>query len=95
MTGDMLKTQLHERPAVIRFEMFRKMIEDNTAYYQTDIETIKDSKPEEYAFFSKQNTRSFLSVPYSRRESSIIFLRNPKRFGNRPEFLRIIANILS
>lgn len=43
----------------------------------------------------KQNTKSFLSVPYSRRESGVIFLRNPKRFGNRPEFLRIIANILA
>lgn len=95
LTGDMTPTQLHKGEAVVGFEMFRKMIEDNTAHYQPDIESIKYSKPEVYAFFSKQNTKSFLSVPYSRRESGVIFLRNPKRFGNRPEFLRIIANILA
>lgn len=94
LTGGMTKTQLKDGRVMGDFEMFRKMIISNTSYYQADIETIKESRPEEYALFSSQDVKSFLSVPYSRREHGVIFLRNPKKFGDRPDYLRIIANIL-
>ncbi len=93
-TGGMTQTQLEEGRVVGSFEMFRKMILSNTACYLPEIESIRFTKPEEYALFKKQDVKSFLAVPYSRRESGIIFLRNPKRFGNRPNMLRIISNIL-
>lgn len=77
------------------FEMFRKMIVDNTSYHLEDVERIRISRPEEYALFTSQDVKSFLSVPYSRREHGIIFLRNPKRYGDKPDMLRIVANILT
>ncbi len=94
LTGGMTTTQLEEGRVIGSFEMFRKMIMANVDCYLADIETIRFTKPEEYALFKSQAVKSFLAVPYSRRENGIIFLRNPKRFANRPNMLRIISNIL-
>ncbi len=93
-TGGMTQTQLKEGRVMGSFDMFRRMILDNASYYEPDVERIKNTKPEEYALFISQDVKSFLSVPYSRREHGIIFLRNPKRFGSNPDMLRIISNIL-
>lgn len=94
LTEDITLTQFRDGWVMGSFEMFRKMIEDNTSYYQPDIEEIRYSKPDEYALFADKAVKSFLSVPYSRREHGIIFLRNPKRFGEKPDMLRIVSNIL-
>lgn len=94
LTGGMTTTQLEEGRVIGSFEMFRKMIMANVDCYLPDIDTIRFTKPEEYALFKSQDVKSFLAVPYSRRENGIIFLRNPKRFANRPNMLRIISNIL-
>ena len=93
-TGGMTQTQLKEGRVMGSFEMFRKMILDNTSYYQPDVESIRFTRTEEYELFKTQDVKSFLAVPYSRRENGIVFLRNPKKFGNRPDMLRIISNIL-
>ncbi len=93
-TGGMTQTQLKEGRVLGSFEMFRKMIVDNASYYQPDIENIREEKPDEYELFVSQEVKSFMAVPYSRREHGIIFLRNPKRFGGQPDMLRIISNIL-
>ncbi len=94
LTGGMTQTQLKEGRVMGSFDMFRKMISDNAAYYQPDIENIRETKPEEYALFVSQDVKSFMSLPYSRREQGIIFLRNPKRFAGHQEMLRIVSNIL-
>ncbi len=93
-TGGMTQTQLKEGYVMGNFDMFRKMIENNATYYQPNIDNIRTERPEEYALFSTQSVKSFLSVPYSRREQGILFLRNPKRFADNPDMLRIISNIL-
>ena len=93
-TGGMTQTQLKEGRVLGSFEMFRKMIVDNASYFQQDIENIREEKPDEYELFLSQEVKSFMAVPYSRREHGIIFLRNPKRFGGQPDMLRIISNIL-
>lgn len=94
LTGGMTETQLKGGQVMGSFEMFRKMIADNQSYHLSDVESIKHSRPDEYALFISQDVKSFLAVPYSRREHGIIFLRNPKRYGDKPEMLRIISNIL-
>ncbi len=93
-TGGMTETQLKEGYVIGDFKMFRKMIAENTEYYEMNVENIRTSRPEEYRLFKSQDVKSFLSVPFSRREQGIIFLRNPKRYSNRPEMLRIVSNIL-
>lgn len=50
-TGGMTQTQLKEGRVLGSFEMFRKMIVDNASYYQPNVETIREDKPEEYALF--------------------------------------------
>ncbi len=93
-TGGMTETQLQQGSVMGSFERFRQMIENNTAVYQSNIENIRETHPEEYSLFVSQDVKSFMAVPYSRRERGIIFLRNPKRFSGRQEMLRISSNIL-
>ncbi len=93
-TGGMTQTQLKEGYVMGDFNMFRQMILNNTTYYEPDIENGRESNPSEYELFKSQDVKSFLCVPYSRREQGILFLRNPKRFADNPDMLRIISNIL-
>lgn len=94
ITGGMTETQIKDGWVMGIFEGFRKMIADNTSYYEPDVTTMRLSKPEEYAIYNANGVESFLAVPYSRREHGILFMRNPKRFGEIADMLRIIANIL-
>ncbi len=94
ITGGMTETQMKDGWVMGIFEVFRKMIVDNTSYYESDISVIRLSKPEEYAIYIANGVKSFLAVPYNRREHGILFMRNPKRFGKTADMLRIIANIL-
>ncbi len=72
LTGGMTQTQLKEGRVLGSFEMFRRMIVDNASYYNPDIESIRETKPEEYALFVSQDVKSFMAVPYSRREHGIL-----------------------
>lgn len=93
-TGGMTKTKLDEGGVYGDFTRWMDALNTNTPIYVDDIEKIKDSNPEEYAVYSKQEVRSILAVPYHKREKGFLLLRNPKRYGDKPEMLQIMANIL-
>lgn len=73
LTGGMTTTQLEEGRVIGSFEMFRKMIMGNADCYLPEIDTIRFTRPEEYALFKTQDVKSFLAVPYSRRENGISY----------------------
>lgn len=93
-TGGMTKTKLDEGGVYGDFTRWMDALNTNTPIYVDDIEKIKESNPEEYAVYSKQEVRSILAVPYHKREKGFLLLRNPKRYGDKPEMLQIMANIL-
>lgn len=93
-TGGMTKTKLDESGVYGDFTRWMEALNSNTPIYVDDIEKIKDSNPEEYAVYCKQEVRSILAVPYHKREKGFLLLRNPKRYSDKPEMLQIMANIL-
>lgn len=93
-TGGMTKTKLDEGGVYGDFTRWMDALNTNTPIYVDDIEKIKNSNPEEYTVYSKQEVRSILAVPYYKREKGFLLLRNPKRYGDKPEMLQIMANIL-
>ena len=93
-TGGMTKTKLDDSGVYGDFTRWMDALNTNTPIYVDDIEKIKESNPEEYAVYSKQEVRSILAVPYHKREKGFLLLRNPKRHGDKPEMLQIMANIL-
>ena len=93
-TGGMTKTKLDEGGVYGDFTRWMDALNTNTPIYVDDIEKIKESNPEEYSVYSKQEVRSILAVPYHKREKGFLLLRNPKRYGDKPEMLQIMANIL-
>lgn len=64
-TGGMTKTKLDEGGVYGDFTRWMDALNTNTPIYVDDIEKIKDSNPEEYAVYSKQEVRSILAVPYA------------------------------
>lgn len=93
-TDGMTQTKMENDSVAGEFARFRRAIETNSPYYVSDIESLKSENLDEYEFLRAQDVRSFMCVPYNRREQGILFLRNPGRFCNQPDFLRVIANIL-
>ena len=93
-TGGMTKTKLDDSGVYGDFTRWMDALNSNTPIYVDDIEKIKESNPEEYAVYSKQEVRSILAVPYHKREKGFLLLRTPKRHGDKPEMLQIMANIL-
>ena len=93
-TGGMTKTKLDDSGVYGDFTRWMDALNTNTPIYVDDIEKIKESNPEEYAVYFKQEVRSILAVPYHKREKGFLLLRNPKRHGDKPEMLQIMANIL-
>lgn len=93
-TGGMTKTKLDDSGVYGDFTRWMDALNTNTPIHVDDIEKIKESNPEEYAVYSKQEVRSILAVPYHKREKGFLLLRNPKRHGDKPEMLQIMANIL-
>lgn len=93
-TGGMTQTKLDDGGVYGNFTRWMDALNTNTPVYVDDIEKIKESNPEEYAVYSKQEVRSILAVPYHKREKGFLVLRNSKKYGDKPEMLQIMANIL-
>ena len=93
-TGGMTQTKLDDGGVYGNFTRWMDALNTNTPVYVDDIEKIKESNPEEYAVYSKQEVRSILAVPYHKREKGFLVLRNSKKYGVKPEMLQIMANIL-
>ena len=93
-TGGMTQTKLDDGGVYGNFTRWMDALNTNTPVYVDDIEKIKESNPEEYAVYSEQEVRSILAVPYHKREKGFLVLRNSKKYGDKPEMLQIMANIL-
>lgn len=93
-TGGMTQTKLDDGGVYGDFTRWMDALNNNKAIYVDDIENIRQSNPDEYAIYSKQEVSSILAVPYHKRERGFLLLRNPKRYCNSPEMLQIMANIL-
>ena len=93
-TGGMTQTKLDDGGVYGNFTRWMDALNTNTPVYVDDIGKIKESNPEEYAVYSKQEVRSILAVPYHKREKGFLVLRNSKKYGDKPEMLQIMANIL-
>ena len=93
-TCGMTQTKLDDGGVYGNFTRWMDALNTNTPVYVDDIEKIKESNPEEYAVYSKQEVRSILAVPYHKREKGFLVLRNSKKYSDKPEMLQIMANIL-
>ena len=96
ITGGMTKTRTDMDQYGISGELprWRNAIEQNTPIIIENVETLKETLPEEYDIFIRQEVKSILAVPFNKRERGVLLLRNPKRYADNPNFLRIMANIV-
>ena len=95
-TGGMTKTRTDMDQYGISGELprWRNAIEQNTPIIIKNVDTLKETIPDEYDIFIRQEVKSILAVPFNKREKGVLLLRNPKRYTDNPNFLRIMANIV-
>jgi len=56
-----------------------------------DTEELKDTNPLEYDFLSANNVRSMIAVPFWKRPTGFLIVRNPKRYTTRSSLLQMMA----
>lgn len=56
-----------------------------------DTEELKDTNPLEYVFLSANHVRSMIAVPFWKRPTGFLIVRNPKRYTNRSSLLQMMA----
>lgn len=56
-----------------------------------DIEDIAKSSPLEYAFMKQNSVSSIIAVPFWKRPTGFLIVRNPKRYLNRSSLLQMMA----
>lgn len=56
-----------------------------------DIEVVRDSAPEEYELYQRLHTRSVIGVPYWKRPTGFLVVRNPEKHKTDSDLLRMLA----
>jgi len=56
-----------------------------------DVESIKDISPIEYRFLKENGVKSMIAVPFWKRPTGFLIVRNPKRYINRISVLKALA----
>ena len=57
----------------------------------TDVEAVKDEAPVEYAFLKANRVKTLVAVPFWRRPTGFLIVRNPKRYLTDVSILRMLA----
>lgn len=93
-TGGMTTTKIGENGIAGFYSRWEEALEMNECIIIPDVEAVRETHPKEYEVFSAMGTKSLLAVPYRKRESGFMLLRNPKRYIDKPDILRILSFIL-
>ena len=56
-----------------------------------DVEKIKDAYPREYEVDQRLHARSLIAVPFWKRPTGFLLVRNPKRYIHRTSLLQMMA----
>ena len=56
-----------------------------------DVEAIKDISPIEYGFLKENGVKSMIAVPFWKRPTGFLIVRNPQRYVNRISVLKALA----
>lgn len=56
-----------------------------------DVEKIKDAYPREYEVYQRLHARSLIAVPFWKRPTGFLLVRNPKRYIHRTSLLQMMA----
>ena len=60
----------------------------------SDVEEIRENNPEEYKMYQRLGVQSVLAVPFWKRPTGFLVLRNPKRYQNHGSLLRLLNHAI-
>jgi len=94
-TGSTSETLIEEAESVEQAANWMAAIRQNAPIIIEDVESIKDSSPEEYAMYKRLHVQSVLAVPYSNNGEGLLVVRNPKKFKTNYVALNIMSYIIT
>ena len=94
-TGSSTETLIEDAESVAQAKRWVEAIRGGKPIIIEDIETIKDSAPEEYEMYKRLHVQSVLGVPYRNCGSGLMVVRNPKRLKTCYQALNVIAYIVT
>ncbi|MBQ7931842.1 MAG: transcriptional regulator, partial [Clostridia bacterium] len=71
-----------------------KALKEDRPMVVDDIETIKDTFPQEYELYRRLFVDSILAVPIRPRPFGFLLVRNPRRYINRPNLLQLLGVVI-
>lgn len=94
-TGSSTETLIEDAESAAQAKRWVEAIRGGRPIIIGDIETIRDSAPEEYEMYKRLHVQSVLGVPYRNCGSGLMVVRNPRRFKDCYEALNVIAYIVT
>ena len=94
-TGSSTETLIEDAESAAQAKRWVDAIRGGRPIIIEDIESIKDSAPEEYEMYKRLHVQSVLGVPYRNCGSGLMVVRNPRRFKDCYEALNVIAYIVT
>lgn len=94
-TGSSTETLIEDAESAAQAKRWVDAIRGGRPIIIEDVESIKDSSPEEYEMYKRLHAQSVLGVPYRNCGSGLMVVRNPKRFKDCYEALNVIAYIVT
>ena len=87
--GPMAKT-LMEEVELMEYQRWIDSLKNHTAMIVEDIESIRDTYPNEYELYSRVQVNNLIAVPFWKGPTGFLVLKNPKRYTKQTSFLRML-----
>lgn len=71
-----------------------KALKEDRPMIVNDIESVKDTFPQEYELYRRLFVDSILAVPIRPRPFGFLLVRNPRRCINRPNLLQLLGVVI-
>lgn len=69
-------------------------LQNNFAIAVPDVETIRDTYPDEYESYKRLEVKAVIGAPYMKRSLGFVAVKNPKRYKDRWEYLQMLSYVV-
>ena len=88
-TGGMTPTLFHENEFFENYPRWVDALSSGEPIIIEDIETLKETNPDEYLHYRRLAAHSIIGTPFGERPTGFLVVRNPKKYKAFPDFVKI------
>lgn len=91
LTGGMTPTTFMDLEEGDFLHRWIESIQSGNPMIVPDVDALKDTHPEEYQIYNRLHVQSLMAVPFWKRPTGFLLVRNPKRYMGNTSLLQIMA----